>query len=274
MANFEPNSTMRTLFSFAFSLTIVLAVGQNRPEIHCKHFFYGFPFGAPASNDMIIHDSYALSSNDDTKFADWVAYRLTVHEVDGDIGLDRNWKSEQWLDGEETLEASDYKGANSAFDYERGHQAPLGSFKRSVHASQTNHLSNITPQKSDLNQGPWKELESNVRELVMKGNTVYVVTGPLYERNMPELPKADEPHKVPSGYWKVVLMPTGSKTFEYAAFIMDQNSARNDAVRSKVVTIDEVEKRSGLDLLWELDDATENALEAKKNSSWVSTWID
>lgn len=274
MATFGANSIMRIRSTFTFSLLVLTAFGQTRPEIHCKHFFHGFPFGAPASNDLIIHDTYALSSNDDTKFADWVAYRLTIHEVDGDIGLDRNWKSEAWLDGEETLEASDYKSAYESYDYNRGHQAPLGSFKRSVYASQTNHLSNITPQRSDLNQGPWKELESNVRELVMNGNIVYVMTGPLYERNMPALPQADEPHKVPSAYWKVVLMPMGSSTFEHAAFIMDQNSGRKDAVSSKVVTIDEVEKRSGLDLLWELDDAAENAVEAKKNSSWVSTWTD
>ena len=265
---------MKAILTSIFSLVLLSAFGQNRPEIHCKHFFLGYPFGAPATNDLIIQDSYALSSNDDTKFADWVAYRLTVHEVDGDIGLDRNWKSEQWLDKDETLEASDYKGANGTHDYERGHQAPLGSFKRSVYASQTNHLSNITPQKSDLNQGPWKELEANIRELVMKGNAVYVMTGPLYERAMPELPKADEPHKVPSGYWKVVIMPTGSSSFEYAAFIMDQNSGRKDKVSSKAVTIDEVEQRSGLDLLWELDDSTESDLESKKNTNWILTWAD
>jgi endonuclease G len=46
------------------------------PEIHCKHFFYGYPTGTPATNDLIIRDDYALSSNDETKFADWVAYGL------------------------------------------------------------------------------------------------------------------------------------------------------------------------------------------------------
>lgn len=274
VANFEAKSSMRFLFTILLSVAASCAIGQTRPEIHCKHFFHGYPFGAASTNDLIIHDIYALSSNDNTKFADWVAYRLTVHEVDGDIGLDRNWKSEEWLDKDETLEASDYTGANGAHDYERGHQAPLGSFKRSVHASQTNHLSNITPQKSELNQGPWKELEDHIRGLAMNGNTVYVMTGPLYEREMPALPKADEPHKVPSGYWKVVLMPTGSGSFEHAAFIMDQNSARKDAISSKVVSIDEVEKRSGLDLLWELEDATEKSVEAKKNSSWIATWVD
>src|SRR5690606_9298182 len=46
------------------------------PEVHCKHFFYGRPRGTPYTNDLIIRDGYAMSSNDDTKLADWVAYRL------------------------------------------------------------------------------------------------------------------------------------------------------------------------------------------------------
>jgi endonuclease G len=259
----------------SLAIILLLAQGisaQQAPEIHCKHFYMGYPYGAAQSNDLIIHDVYALSNNDQTKFADWVAYRLTVHEVDGDIGLDRNWKSEEWLDADETLEASDYTGSNAANDYERGHQAPLGSFKRSVHASQTNHLSNITPQRSDLNQGPWKVLEDAVRELVMNGNTVHVMTGPLYERDMPALPKADEPHKVPSAYWKVVVAISANEV-KYAAFIMDQDSKRNDPVLSKVVSIDEVEKRSGLDLLWQLPDAEESSVETAKNTSWISTWV-
>ncbi|MBI1286576.1 MAG: DNA/RNA non-specific endonuclease [Flavobacteriales bacterium] len=265
---------MRSVLTFILSLSVVATMAQTRPEIHCKHFFMGFPYGAPATNDLIFHDIYVLSSNDDTKFADWVAYRLTVHEVDGDLGLERNWHSEEWLDDDETLEASDYSGANAAQDYERGHQAPLGSFKHSLDASQTNLLSNITPQKSDLNQGPWVKLENAVRELVLKHGTVYVMTGPLYERDMPPLPKANEEHKVPSGYWKVVILPTGKSTFEHAAFIMDQNSGRNDALVTKVVTIDEVEKRSGLDLLWELKDAEENTVEADKNTDWINTWAN
>ena len=49
-------------------------------EIYCKHFFYGYPLGTPGTNDLIIRDIYALSNNDRTKFADWVAFRLTVNE--------------------------------------------------------------------------------------------------------------------------------------------------------------------------------------------------
>lgn len=271
---------MRILSILAIAmLSYCNSIAQDRPEIHCKHFFKGYPYGTPATNDLIIRDVYALSNNDKTKFADWVAYRLTMHEVDGELEVERKWEADPWLTEDETLEPTpsskeDYKGANKALDVDRGHQAPLASFKGSRFASQTNMLSNITPQKKDMNQGCWKNLEEAVRGLVRTGKTVYVMTGPLYTREMPKLPNADEEHTLPSGYWKVVICMTGTNAFEHAAFIMDQNSGRTDKVASKVVTIDEVEKQSGLDLLWELPDTEENSIEAKKNTTWISTWVD
>ncbi|MCB9185935.1 MAG: DNA/RNA non-specific endonuclease [Flavobacteriales bacterium] len=267
---------MRVPFLATLFILPLAMLGQSRQEIHCKHFFKGYPFGTPASNDLIIRDIYAMSNNDETKFADWVAYRLTMHEVEGDLEVERNWRADPWLADEETLEPSpdDYKDASGKLDVDRGHQAPLASFKGSRYASQSNLLSNITPQKKELNQGPWKNLEEDVRNLVRTGKTVHVMTGPLYGRTMEPLPNADENHKVPSGYWKVVIMITDTDSFEHAAFIMDQNSGRKDKVLSKVVTIDEVEKQSGLDLLWELPDAEENTVESNKNSAWVSTWVN
>jgi len=250
------------------------AFSQHRPEIHCKHFFYGYPFGTPATNDLIVRDCYALSNNDDTKFADWVAYCLTMHEVDGDLEVERNWREDPWLAPEETLEdAKDYDGSNSKIGVDRGHQAPLASFQGSRFASQTNLLSNITPQYAALNQGTWKDLEEAVRNVVRTGRTVYVMTGPLYERDMPKLPNADEPHRVPSGYWKVVISIEG-KSFQTAAFIMEQETGRTEKVLSKLVTIDEVERRSGLDLLWELPDAQEATVEATKNEAWAKQWFN
>jgi endonuclease G len=135
-------------------------------------------------------------------------------------------------------------------------------------------LSNITPQKKDLNQGPWKNLEEAVRDLVRTGKTVYVMTGPIYQKTMPKLPNANEEHIVPSAYWKVVVAVTGTNSFEVAAFIMQQNSGRTDRVSSKVVTVDEVEMQTGLDLFWELPDSEEANVESEKNASWISTWVN
>jgi hypothetical protein len=50
------------------TLAANLSLAQ-RQEIHCRHFLHGYLFGASATNDVIIRDLYALSSNDETKFA-------------------------------------------------------------------------------------------------------------------------------------------------------------------------------------------------------------
>lgn len=245
------------------------------PEIHSKHFFYGYPQGAPVSNDLIIRNIYALSSNDDTKLADWVAYRLDQATVQGDIRQSRNWKSDPWLDSSETLEPADYTGANAALHVDRGHQAPLASFKGTISWSETNFLSNITPQKSNLNQGPWKILEDRVRGLVADGYVVFVMTGPLYEREMPSLPNADESHRIPSGYWKIVLVQeSGSVTsIKAASFIFDQETPRGVDVLDSLGTIDEVELRSGLDFLRELPDDLETTMESNDFRSWAEQWL-
>ena len=84
---------MKTIyFILTFLIAITVSAQEHRPEIHCKHFFYGYPYGTPETNDLIVRDIYALSNNDSTKFADWVAYRLTMHEVDGELTVKKNWK--------------------------------------------------------------------------------------------------------------------------------------------------------------------------------------
>lgn len=133
--------------------------------------------GAPPTNDLIIRDCCVLSNNDATKFADWVCCYVTCHEVDGDLDLDRAWRNDPWLNPSETLEGKptpqdDYRGVAAAHQYDRGHMAPLASVKGSRYASQVNYYSSIAPQKADLNQGPWSQLEGKVRSLVRKYGAV------------------------------------------------------------------------------------------------------
>ncbi len=143
-------------------------------EIHSKHWLFGLPEGTPDTNDLIIRDAYALSSNDDTKFADWVAYRLTPEETFGTISGERNFRADPFLDEDETLERDDYVGAfDLPLRYHKGHQAPLAHYKGSVNISDTNFLSNITPQKGSLNSGRWLQLESRVRN---RSNYVLLLT--------------------------------------------------------------------------------------------------
>jgi endonuclease G len=251
----------------AFTLPPATSADNARPEVHCKHFFYGCPVGTPATNDLIIRDDYALSSNDETKFADWVAYRLDCATVYGDVPQERKWMTDPWLDEDETLEAKpdDYAGASDALGVDRGHQAPLASFKGTLDWWETNYYSNITPQKSDLNQGPWVKIEEMERDLARAGNIVYVMTGPLYERDMPPLPNCDEPHRVPSGYWKIVAMQPVNDyaSIKVVAFILDQETPRDADPSDYQVTVDEIETRAHLDVMRDLPDEVEEKLEGE-----------
>ena len=206
---------------------------------------YNCPTGA--NGQQIVRSNYTLRNNASTKFADWVAYHVTTSTIDGP-SRSRYWRADPNISSANTLEPADYTGAHAQIGTDRGHQVPLASFSNTSTWSELNYLSNITPQDSDLNQGPWVDLESAVRTYVRTGQDVYVVTGPLYEWTFASLPGADESHTIPSGYFKVVITDDNGWV-EASAFIMEQNATRSASHCGFEVTVDEVEARSGLNIM-------------------------
>ncbi|WP_231295668.1 DNA/RNA non-specific endonuclease [Colwellia sp. PAMC 21821] len=99
---------------------------------------------------------------------------------------------------------------------------PLASFAGHKNWAELNYLSNITPQKSALNQGSWVALEVAVRKAVSFRNSLYVITGTLYLEPEKPLPGADETHTIPSAYFKVVYDLNGNA----ASFFFDQDLPR------------------------------------------------
>ncbi|MHC8508987.1 MAG: DNA/RNA non-specific endonuclease [Rhodospirillales bacterium] len=235
-------------------------------EIHAPQCLFGCPLGASSNNDLIFRGIYILSSNDITKFADWAAYRVTRETISSGTQTNRSYRADPVLHPDETLEPPDYKGANKTLKTDRGHQVPLASYTSTPLWRETNYLSNITPQKSVLNQGPWKRLEKAVRDLAQAdgGAAVYVMTGPLYQRPMPSLPGADEAHLVPSGYWKIAAVDDGAKV-RAAAFIFDQNTPRgaNYCDLEFAVTIRAIEDITGLDFFHNLSREAQDAVETE-----------
>lgn len=192
----------------------------------CPHLPFGAPTGTPETNDFICREAYALSSNDETKFADWVAYRVTAEQLECETPDQRNWQPDPVIAESETLEPSDYKGTGKA-GYDRGHQAPLASLK-CLNWQEANYLSNITPQKPELNRGPWKQLEDYERELAKKHGEVFIITGPAYEKEMGKLPGADENHAIPSGYWKIIYSSGKPLTYYFEQSGTEKQTNIND----------------------------------------------
>lgn len=225
---------MKSLICLSVVSTIVFSLAPSNNatasilSVHCPS---GCPSN-PVDNDLVFNHLYALSNNPKTKFADWVAYE--VNPVNFGQSPGRVWQNDPLLDSEDTLEKADYKNANSSdLQADRGHQAPLASFAGSRYWSELNYLSNITPQNKNLNQGPWKNLEDAVRTASTYRNSLFVITGPLFNQVMPSLPKSDEPHQVPAGYFKVIYDKNGNS----AHFVMQQDSNRGDNFCNKKVAV-------------------------------------
>ncbi len=250
---------MKALLSIALAVTGLATTAANA-SVHCGS--YGCPTGMSSSNQTVERNIYVLSNNRYTKFADWAAYQVTPATIDGP-SRSRSWKSDPAIYASYTLEASDYTDAHAVLGTDRGHQVPLASFSNTPYWADTNYLSNITPQRSNLNQGPWVRLETAVRNLVRTGKNVYVVTGPLYEWYFGSLPRANESHTIPSGYFKVVATISSSGWVDASAFIMEQDSNRSDNYCYKEVTINEVESRSGLNIFPSLPYWKEGSVEGQ-----------
>lgn len=252
-----------TLVAIGVAMVVAIAsLPAVAQELHSDLCMHGCPSGSPETNDIVIRDVYILSSNDATKFADWVAYRVTKDTIGSTAK--RTWRPDPWLADNETLEPEDYTGANAALGTQRGHQVPLASFTGTVHWVTTNYLSNITPQKSALNQGSWSKLERAVRTLAVEEApvAVYVMTGPLYEREMPIMPGADESHQVPSGYWKIITVEARG-VIKIAAFFFDQETRSGaDFCKGTFVTsVRMIESKTGLDFFHALTPAQQDTLE-------------
>ncbi|EKE78006.1 DNA/RNA non-specific endonuclease [Gallaecimonas xiamenensis] len=244
----------------SITLLLTLALASTAAQaVTSPNCLYGCPDGSPTSNFVVYRDIYTLSNNRTTKFADWVAYQVTRSTIDGP-SRSRTWKADPELYATYTLEPADYTDANAVLGTDRGHQAPLASFSNTSSWADTNYLSNITPQSANLNQGPWVKLENAVRALVRAQGDTYVFTGPLYEYYWGTLPKADESHTIPSGYWKVVIRNTSP--IKASAFIMEQDSPRSASHCGYETTIDEVERRAGINLLPQLSSSSQSSLEA------------
>lgn len=236
---------LRKLLLLAFICLPAPAYAQKVHIVHCLSG--GCPTGMPATNDLIVREIYALSNNGDRKFADWVAYRVTRETIGTSDSLDRAWKNDDLLNPGDTLEKDDYKDAKNNLKTDRGHQAPLAAFAGTHFWRVTNILSNITPQKSSLNQGPWKKLETAVRDTAYQLKELYVVTGPLFDpnENKMKLPEADEDHQIPTGYFKVIAHKKSKRSL---SFIFDQDADGSMKYCEGIVPLSEVETMSGLEI--------------------------
>lgn len=241
---------------------VALPAGLEKPVCAASH---------NASDHQIRQfEHYSLCYRESYEQAEWSAYCLTEEELVKNAKRSDDFRSDPEITtGSAT--PSDYKKSG----YDRGHLSPAADFAFEEKAmSETFYMSNMSPQKGNLNRGLWKDLESKVREWAEIFGRVYVVSGPILEKPASEYNSIGENKvSVPEFYYKVLLIPLyedekdketpeDAQSVMMLAFILP-NEKCGEVLDYYEVTVDEVEKRTGLDFFSLLEDSLENELEAK-----------
>lgn len=209
--------------------------------------------------EQILHRmAYTVSYNSTTKIPNWVAWHLTAAHVSGS-----SQRSQEMFQEDHQVKNgptnSDY--FNSGFD--RGHMCPAGDNKWNRQAMQeTFYFTNMCPQVHSLNSGGWNDLEVACRKWARKYGDVYIVCGPVPQQT-PIRTIGRNKVWVPREFFKVVLCLRGEGSPKAIGFIYP-NASASRKMFSYAMSVDEVERRTGIDFFPQLDDRTEDRIEADR----------
>lgn len=207
------------------------------------------------TKEVYNRNTYVFSYSEEHEQSEWVAYYLNKDDVKA-TNFDRPFFEQDPLVETESADWRNYKNSG----YDKGHLCPAGDRKSSFDAyNETFFTSNISPQEHEFNSGVWNRLEEKVRYWAVKSDGLYVVTGGILSDNLKTIGKEDV--SVPNYFYKVLLSKDGSKIIGF--LVPHKNS--NKALYEFVVSVDEIEKMTGIDFYPNLDDTIENQLESKSD---------
>lgn len=234
------------------------------------------------SHDMKIGNvrtrNYTYAWDYENLVAPWVAYPLSTWTI-GSGKRTNAWGLDPLLPEkyQPVLYDSGFRGG-----YDRGHQLPSADRLNYAANVTTFYGTNMTPQRSELNQHSWAHLESKVRSWASRADTCYVVTGCITEGSR-EYASDNVGKKVtvPTHYYKAVLRYSKNSTFGHSGYIAcailleHKGYGDNNNFKPYAMSIDELEKKIGIDLFANLpaaigEDAA--AIVEAEDPATVSWW--
>lgn len=219
------------------------------PEVDGKLYFISHPM---TLNGRLTRN-YSYGWDLDNMVVRWVAYPLTASCM-GSSGRSDAWGLDPNLPRScQPVLYDAYNGFG-----QRGHQLPSADRTFSLtYNIETFYGTNMTPQNGTLNTGVWSSLEGHVRDCARSFDTLYVVTGCVVEGSPGKSYDNDgKAVTIPSAYYKALLgykrsMGIGNtssqKGYTGTAYYFLNQSGYSD-YRNQRMTIDELERKTGLDL--------------------------
>ncbi|ADJ28205.1 DNA/RNA non-specific endonuclease [Nitrosococcus watsonii] len=193
----------------------------------------------------------------------WVSYKITSIQDDTHYQRPQRFSAD-WRNLTH-ITHDDYRHSG----YDRGHMAPNYAISRLYGKPaqlDTFLMTNITPQKSNLNQKLWQRLEEvEIDHFTQQFETIWVFTGPIFD---PDIERLTSSYwvEIPDAFYKIYFALPDEKML---AFIVPQQVRGKEPLDKFLVSVDEVEKRTGFDFFHELEDTREEQLESSiKPDPW------
>ena len=234
------------------------------------HLMLGNPSDASATegqpnNYLMVKPQFALSYNRDRGIPNWVSWQLNEQWL-GDTERQNNFRHDPELPEDwPTITSTDYRDKR----YDRGHMVPSADRTASIEDnSATFVLTNVLPQASGNNRGPWNDLERYCRRLVRDGNELYIMAGHIGQKDTIGRARLT----VASSVWKViVVMPqpglrpadVSAATRVIAVNLPNVSGIRDEPWQDFLTTVDDIEELTGLDLLSRVNAGVQQVIEGQ-----------
>ena len=229
--------------------------------------------------------NYTILYDDELYAALWVAYPLCSSHTS--TGREETWGYDPKVSkSAQTSVKAGYGASEPTVNYPknfyaRGHQIPNADRSAVPEMqAQTYYSTNMTPQlQNGFNGNIWAKLEEAVRFEIPAGDTLYVVTGAVFEKHGMEedvktiLNKNDSKTlPVPNYYWKALLKvkKSGNVVTDAATigFWLPHDDLKGHSYTDYAVSVDQIEAWTGFDLFPSIPDAMEKSSESE--TSWSS----
>jgi DNA/RNA endonuclease G (NUC1) len=265
----------------AGSATIeILPADVPTSAVYRNHLEFGTPDGA--TGIAVNRREFASSYSETRGGPNWVSWNINATQFGAAPRCD-------CFTADQTLPSGVYKVVDFNYrngGYDRGHMVQSESRTATYQENAATFLlTNILPQAGENNQGPWSQFENYLNDLArQQGKEIYVVAGGEYTAN-PATLKNEGKVQVPAFTWKVAVVVDGGEglddvngtgDLQVIAIRMPNDTATAAGIRNNPwtmyeTTVDDIEARTGYDLLDALPNGIERIVESKDRAPVAAT---
>jgi len=267
---------MKKLFSLVVAIVTVasaLADPVALPECTIEGTVHVYE-GAPRTKQQVkylVNEGYVVCFSEELGIPLYSAYRLSKSATPNEPEryYERPEVFQQDMRVTNCLHEFDYTGTG----YDRGHLAPNKAIRIQYgHLAQlqTFLMTNIVPQLPSLNRGAWAAIEHKIlEEYSAESKDLWIISGIVPGVEEPKL-FGERYVQIPQGYFKIILRRTFPRHQSVQALAMHfPHEPAKGKPTFTYVSVDQIERMTGLDFLWRLPDEEEEKIERRiRDGEW------